>query len=325
MNFQWRPKKYLVKILKVVGWMVFSILGLLVLISLAIQIPYIQNKLTQKAITFLENKIGTDVNLEHISLSIPKKLVLTGLYIEDQQKDTLIYAGELAVNTNLWKLTNRTIELSQIELSDFNGNITRTENDSAFNFSYIIDAFTGDTTSAPADTTQAPWAFSIGEISLERIRVRFNDGLMGNDLKLQLGTLDLELEEFDLENSTVKADEITMENVVAEVTQSRLAADTVDLTPDTLATSTERAFNASVNEVTLKDIQVLYNHRATGQNAKLTVGDLEIEDDQIDLINRSILLDRLFAKSSSSKVIRHASPVSPDSGLPAACSFGFFV
>ena len=155
MNFQWRPKKYLVKILKVVGCMVFSILGLLVLISLAIQIPYIQNKLTQKAITFLENKIGTDVNLEHISLSIPKKLVLTGLYIEDQQKDTLIYAGELAVNTNLWKLTNRTIELSQIELSDFNGNITRTENDSAFNFSYIIDAFTGDTTSAPADSASS--------------------------------------------------------------------------------------------------------------------------------------------------------------------------
>ena len=84
MNFQWKPRKYLITTLRVIGWICFSIVGLLVLISLAIQIPYVQNKLTQKAITFLENKIGTDVNLEHISLSIPKTLVLSGLYLEDQ-------------------------------------------------------------------------------------------------------------------------------------------------------------------------------------------------------------------------------------------------
>src|SRR5687768_8452567 len=102
MNFQWKPRKYLITVLKVIGWTCFSVLGLLVLISIAIQIPYVQNKLTQKAISFLESKIGTDVNLERISLSIPKKIVLTGLYLEDQKRDTLLYAGELAVNTDLW-------------------------------------------------------------------------------------------------------------------------------------------------------------------------------------------------------------------------------
>ena len=106
MNFQWKPRKYLITTLKVIGWICFSIVGLLILISLSIQIPYVQNKLTQKAITFLENKIGTDVNLEHISLSIPKKIVLTGLYLEDQQRDTLLYAEELAINTDLWRLPN---------------------------------------------------------------------------------------------------------------------------------------------------------------------------------------------------------------------------
>ena len=139
MNFKWRPTKYLVKFFKVVGWIVFSILGLLVLISLAIQIPYIQNKLVQKAITFLEEKIGTDVNLESISLSIPKTLVLTGLYIEDQKSDTLLYAGELAVNTNLWQLTKQRIELKKVALTDFNGNISRSSDDSAFNFSYYCN------------------------------------------------------------------------------------------------------------------------------------------------------------------------------------------
>src|SRR5688572_9719200 len=177
MNFRWKPKKYLITTLRVIGWICFSILGLLVLISLSIQIPYVQNKLTQKVITFLEKKIGTDVNLEHISLSIPKKLVLTGLYLEDQQRDTLLYAGELAIDTDLWKLTQQTIQLNEVELTNFQGSVSRSESDSSFNFSYIVDAFNTDTTTAKVDTTKAPWKFSIGSISLQKIRILFKDEL----------------------------------------------------------------------------------------------------------------------------------------------------
>src|SRR5688572_6785017 len=175
MNFQWKPKKYLIAILKVIGWICLSILGLLVVISLSIQIPYFQNKLTQKAISFLENKIGTDVNLDHISLSIPKKIVLTGLYLEDQKRDTLLYAGELAIDTDLWQLTQHTIQLNDVELSNFNGFVSRAERDSSFNFSYILNAFSSDTTTTKVDTTQTPWKFSVGEIALEKIRILFKD------------------------------------------------------------------------------------------------------------------------------------------------------
>src|SRR5687768_15865633 len=195
MNFQWKPKKYLITTLRVIGWTCFSLVGLLVLISLSIQIPYVQNKLTQKVITFLEKKIGTDVNLERISLSIPKKLVLSGVYLEDQHRDTLLYAGELAIDTDLWQLTNHTIQLNDVELTDFHGSVNRAERDSSFNFSYIINAFT-DTTTTTVDTTKTPWKFSVGTISLEKIRILFKDDLMGNEIGLRLGVLNVTLEEF---------------------------------------------------------------------------------------------------------------------------------
>ena len=40
--------------------------------------------------------------------------------------DTLLYAGELAIDTDLWKLTQQTIELNDVELSDFHGSLALT-------------------------------------------------------------------------------------------------------------------------------------------------------------------------------------------------------
>ena len=291
MNFKWKPRKYLIATLRVIGWICLSIVGLLVLVSLAIQIPYIQNKLTQKAITFLENKIGTDVHLEHISLTIPKTLVLSGLYLEDQKRDTLLYAGELAINTDLWKLTQHTIQLDDIDLTNFQALVTRSESDSSFNFSYILDAFAPKTPTPKPDTTQTPWKFSIGEIALEKIRILFKDDLMGNDIGVQLGILDVSMDEFDLEKLIFKVGEINVESLTADITQSkRSPVDTVENVSDT-TTTPGPALDLGVKEITLKDINARYNHRATGQVASLTLKELVLDAEDIDLKNQSINLN----------------------------------
>src|SRR5689334_9544153 len=124
------PKKILLKILKIFGWIFLSIILLLIIIAVAIQIPSVQNKITQKAISFLEEKIGTRVELDHISISFPKTIVLEGLYLEDQKKDTLLYAGKFSVDTDLWALTRREIQLNDIGLENCRIYIDRPERDS---------------------------------------------------------------------------------------------------------------------------------------------------------------------------------------------------
>lgn len=295
MNFQGKPKKYLIIILKVIGWISLSILGLVILISLAIQIPYVQNKIIQKAIGFIEGKIGTDVNLERISLSFPKKIVLTGLYFEDQQKDTLLYAGELAINTDLWKLTKQTIQLNDIELSDFKASVSRGPRDSAFNFDYIVKAFAGDSSAAP-DTTRAPWTFSVGNITLENIRIFFADRLTGNEIMLQLGALELGMEQFDLERSIFKADHISIENVKTNIVQSKVEPDTVTVAPDSADQGI--AFDLGINTVDIRNIQALYNHQGTGQILSLNLGELVVEADAVDLSNRLIELSKLSLQNT---------------------------
>lgn len=295
MNFHGKPKKYLIIILKVVGWVVIGVFSLLILISLAIQIPYVQNKLTQSAINFVEGKIGTDVSLDRISLSIPKKIVLTGLYLEDQQRDTLLYAGELAIDTDLWQLTKQTIQLNNIQLSDFQASVSRSQNDSSFNFDYIVKAFASDSTAAP-DTTKAPWKFSVGELALANIRLQFSDRLMGNDVKLNVGTLNLGMEELDLERSIYKVDEIVLENVSTNIVQSMVEPDTITIVPD--SASQDISFDIGVNNVEIRNVKALYNHQGTGQILSLDLGNLIVEGDEMDLKNRSINLSKLALQNT---------------------------
>ncbi|HTF16575.1 MAG TPA: hypothetical protein VK658_00810, partial [Chryseolinea sp.] len=102
---EWTPKKMLIKAAKVVGYTVLSVFVLLILIALVIQIPAVQKRIVNEAVSFVEKKIGTRVSLAHLGLSFPKAIVLEGLYLEDQKTDTLLYIGRLSIDTDLWGLT----------------------------------------------------------------------------------------------------------------------------------------------------------------------------------------------------------------------------
>jgi translocation and assembly module TamB len=185
-------KKVLKKILKVIGYIVGAVLLLLVLVILLIQLPAVQNKITQKAVSFLERKIGTEVRLEKLYISFPKNVVIKGLYLEDQKKDTLLYAGRLSVNTDLFALIKNEIELNKIILENTTAYVKRAENDSAFNFSYIIEAFV-DTTQI--DTAKSKWQFDLEELQLEKVKAHYHDKLTGNNLDLNLGEFAVSMDE----------------------------------------------------------------------------------------------------------------------------------
>ena len=81
-----KSRRIAFRIFRVLAWTLGIVLGLLLVLALLIQVPAIQNRIKQHAVTFLSEKIGTRVALDHVSLSIPKKLVLEGIYLEDQKR-----------------------------------------------------------------------------------------------------------------------------------------------------------------------------------------------------------------------------------------------
>ncbi len=282
--------------MKVLGWIILSVLALFVLLIVLIRLPSVQDKITQRAVTFLKNKIGTEVRLKRAFIAFPKQIVLEGLYVEDQSKDTLAYIAELTVDADLWALTNNIIEVNKISLNDFSGKIKRTASDSAFNFSYIIEAFATDSEqpSEPADTTSKPWTFRIEDIELERISILYDDRYTGNFIKAKIGELNLPVEEFDPSNSIYRAGEIQLENVTAIVEQRKApeittqqASDSVSLLPD-----------IKIEEIDLKNVKLSYSQLALKQYLNADLNEVYIDLNEIDLLKNKLDIDNLELKHS---------------------------
>ena len=275
------------KILKVFAWIIGSILILLVAIMLLIQVPAIQTSLIKKAVSTLENKLGTDVSLGSISISFPKDIVLEDIYFEDQRGDTLLYAGRLAINTDLWGLTRSEIQLNKVTLENAVGFVERAENDSAYNFTYILDAFAGDSTAVPDTLEQKEWNITLETLQLDDIRLYYDDALTGNYVDFSLGSFNLEMSAFDLENNTFGVDNVLLENTRASMKQTKLST----AVADAAATDSTAALIFSLDELTLRNIHLNYEQAALGQVMRLDLGEANVLADKIDLQNQNIQLN----------------------------------
>ena len=134
-------KNYLRKGLKILLYTIASIILLVIIVALSLNIPAVQNFVKDKAISYLKNKTKTEVRLESIKIALPKDVVLNKFYIEDRKGDTLLYAEKLQVDISLFKLLKNTVEINNIELKNIRANVKRTNPDTAFNFSFLVDAF----------------------------------------------------------------------------------------------------------------------------------------------------------------------------------------
>ncbi len=294
--------------LKTILWIIASIIFLILLIVILIQVPAVQNFAKNKAVTFLQGKIHTKVKIGHISLGLPKLIVLEDVYFEDQKKDTLIAGEKLKVDISLLKLLNHKVEVNEIDLQGITANIHR-GTDSVFNFDYIVKAFASEQKKPvkPTDTSSA-MKFTMDKIILDNIHVGYKDAITGNDIKFLLGHFDTRIKDFDMDKMKFTIPKITLSGLDARIIQTTTAttvahaaaADTA-ITPVTM--------NLSLGTIDISKIKVDY--RSNQMSSKVDLGKLLVEMDKIDLKNqkvgiKSITLDDtkaglVFAKPESVK------------------------
>ncbi len=309
MEFKVLAKRGLLKFLKITGWIVLSIVALLLVVIMAIQIPSVQNRIVKETVGFVEKKIGTPVALNHFSLRFPKKIVLQGLYLQDQSKDTLLYAGEISVDTDIWGLLHHKIQLNNVDLINITAKISRTKSDSLFNYSYIVSAFAGDTTKVQKDTTgQVPWKFSLYGIDVESTHLRYHDSYSGNNADLDIGNLEVDIDDFDLDHSVFNIDDITVENTTAKITQTKMPEVAITKVPEPETDSTQ-SLSIDFNEINLENIAANYTQEAIGRIVQFNLVRALIEANKIDLISQKIDLEKFSVEKAFIMYRQMASPV----------------
>src|SRR5450432_2160047 len=163
---------------------------LIVIVLFLLQTSSVQNYGRKKIQDYLETKLHTKVVIGELSIDFPKNIVLKNIFLEDQHRDTLLSAGNLNLDVNLWGLFHHKIVVNGMSMDHWIVNIVRRLPDSDFNYSFVIKAFaSGNTSQEKATTGNSPWVFELGNIHLTNIRAHYQDDASGNETTVFLSDL----------------------------------------------------------------------------------------------------------------------------------------
>ncbi|MCJ7758387.1 MAG: AsmA family protein, partial [Gillisia sp.] len=271
-------KRFLSKFFKILLWITGSIILLFLILVLLIQFPTVQNYIKNQAVTFVEGKIKTPVKIDRLEIGLPKKIILSGFYFEDQAQDTLLSGERLAVDISLFKLLRNTVEINSIELEGVVANIKR-DQDSVFNFDYIIEAFAPET---PDTTAVTP--VSIDKINLDRIKFRIDDALTKTGLNLKLKHFDTRIRKFDLENMDFDVPEIAVDGFFVNLNQGLVEevirikdSETKEISED------EIGLKLKLGKIALTNIGFDYSSAEENLNSAITFDKLNLKFNELNL------------------------------------------
>ena len=286
-------KKILFTTLKVLGWIIGSILFLFVLIVLLIQLPFVQQFITEKAVASLEKKLNTEVSIGKLYIDFPKEIVLEELYIEDQQQDTLAYVGLLSIDIPMWELFSKKVQIDDVELKHVTARIQRTMPDSVANYDFITDAFSSpDTTTqaaTPKDTTASPWQITLGDFIIEDIKLTYDDQVLATYVDANIGRFNI-----DMNSSETKLDSMRFYINEAEAKDIAVVLNITHETPPTPEDTTETPpLDLHTDLLKLTNVKFDYNSLPDNMEMHAYIGQGEATPKKIDLPNQKVAINAL--------------------------------
>ncbi len=169
-----KSKNYIKKTFQVLAYIIVVLIALLVILYGILSIPSVQRKLTEFALGELRTILKTEVKIDEARFKLLNQISLKGVYIEDQAKDTLLYARNLDVSISPWSLLQNKLLINEIDLEDVTAHLSQQTSDSDFNFQFIIDAFSSKDTTTVADTTKSSLIIDIVDVTLKNAKFRYD-------------------------------------------------------------------------------------------------------------------------------------------------------
>ena len=177
------------------------ILLLIVAAFIFIETPAGQNWLAKKITKKFSRELQTKITFKHISFSLFNKLNLEDFLLEDQHRDTLLFAGNLQVRITDWFFLKDTVELKYMGLENAVVNLKRT--DSVWNYQFIADYFTPSSSTSSAPSKKSGISFNLKKLRLRNVVFLQRDGWTGQDMTAAVGDMQMDANEISLDKRTI--------------------------------------------------------------------------------------------------------------------------
>ncbi|MEA5138220.1 translocation/assembly module TamB domain-containing protein [Arcicella rigui] len=291
-------------LLKIAGIIVLSFLLLLVATFFYFKSPNGQAFLTQKVSLYLQEKLHKPVSIQKISYDIPDWLALEGIYLPDNQNDTLFYGKKIRVDMDMLALISNQVKINKIELEQLNINLKRTLPDTTFNFNYILKAF--QSTDTKVDTSKGtPFDYQLSNIALKQIKVSYLDDVTGIDAKVFLDEANTSFKAIDPSISKYHLDKIDLNggNLSLRIYEALVKSPAETASKDTL--------DLAFGEFQAKKIQWKILEESAGLLNTVRLGSLKVKGEQLYLAGEKIHLKSVDLFNTDAKLSFLKRPKNP--------------
>lgn len=289
------------KVLKVLGWILLTILLLLFLLILFIRSPWGQDIIVDKAVNYAKDKINTEVAIDRLFVTFSGNVFLEGVYLEDQNADTLLYSETLETGVAFLPLiSDGAIHVSKLEWKGLKANIFRDAETEKFNFDFIMESFQSDTTAVEPVEDEATSAFpdiELGPINMENFDLSYIDELMGLEGNFQLGKLSLDMERLDLNKMDFYIKDAFFDNSSIYYKQTKAFEVSEEDT-----TSSGPLPLIMIDRFAINNVKAYYESQPDGIIADVSLGEFLLELPEANLEKNKVVLKTLTLNESEVKL-----------------------
>lgn len=143
---------------KMVSAIVLALIFLPLLVALLFEIPAVQNFVAREATEIISRKLGTRISIDRVDIGLFYRVSLDGFYVDDFQRDTLLYAGRLDARIKSLGLFGEGSFFSRAELSDARFCLRETP-DGEMNIKQVVDKLSKRT--RPGRRENSGWRSSV--------------------------------------------------------------------------------------------------------------------------------------------------------------------
>jgi hypothetical protein len=296
-----RSHKEIIKSLSVtlIRWLIrvtfYFFLAILFLVLL-LYLPPVQQVITGKVEKFISNKTQAIFHIDAIRLNFSGKLVLRKVYLEDMEKDTLLYAGKIELDVSIPRLLAKSIEISDLEISDVHSSLFFNPESKFTNFDFLIQAFSSSDKNEPGNLPESNWKISFRNLGFENLSIDMKI-YEQMELKAVFGMISLKARSNDLKQLFFENDQIRVANAIIDLKMNGMnhSGNESDNTGDI------KSLIASASKLSLENIifRMVYNDRIrldvnirefAGKSGwvdlgahKISTGPLFLSDSKMDL------------------------------------------